>query len=605
MPFTELELFATPHVVSERRPDGTMLLRSAKPLGDALPSVAHAFRRGAAAHPERRLASQRDGDGWRDISWGEAARASAGLAQWLLDSGLGGDRPLMVLSGNSIEHLLITLGAFQAGVPVLPVSTAYSLLSRDHERLRWIAGVCRPGLVFADDAAAYRSALDDVRSLVPLQAVSRGDREGAVRLDEMTATTPGQAAAEAFSAIGHDTVAKLLFTSGSTGRPKGVLNTHGMMCTNQRALGQIWPFLEVEPPTLVDWLPWSHTFGGNHNLNQVLAYGGTLYIDDGRPAPALFERTVQALRHAPPTVYYNVPAGYALLAPRLERDREFADAFFSRLRFMFYAAAALPDALWSRLRALADRIADQPVPLTASWGTTETAPAATSAHFSGARCGCIGVPIPGVTLKLVPRDDKLEIRVSGPNVTPGYCRDPDATARAFDEEGFYRTGDAVQFVDPHDPTQGLMFDGRLAEDFKLVTGTWVHVGSLRIRLVSTAGVLTDAVICGHDREFVAALAWLDQPEAKRVLGRVDDVPLNDPDLIAHMSAALRRLNAGAGSSTRIERLLLLADPPDMDAGEITDKGYVNQRAVRERRADAVALLLADPVAGPVITPHTT
>jgi feruloyl-CoA synthase len=215
------------------------------------------------------------------------------------------------------------------------------------------------------------------------------------------------------------------------------------------------------------------------------------------------------------------------------------------------------------------------------------------------------VPIPGVTLKLVPRDDKLEIRVSGPNVTPGYYRDPDATARAFDEEGFYRTGDAVQFVDPHDPTQGLMFDGRLAEDFKLVTGTWVHVGSLRIRLVSTAGVLTDAVICGHDREFVAALAWLDQPEAKRVLGRVDDVPLNDPDLIAHMSAALRRLNAGAGSSTRIERLLLLADPPDMDAGEITDKGYVNQRAVRERRADAVALLLADPVAGPVITPHTT
>jgi feruloyl-CoA synthase len=383
-----------------------------------------------------------------------------------------------------------------------------------------------------------------------------------------------------------------------------VVNTHRMMCTNQRALGQIWPFLEVEPPTLVDWLPWSHTFGGNHNLNQVLAYGGTLYIDDGRPAPALFERTVQALRHAPPTVYYNVPAGYALLAPRLEEDREFAEAFFSRLRFMFYAAAALPDALWSRLRALADDIADHPVPLTASWGTTETAPAATSAHFPGARCGCIGVPIPGVTLKLVPHDDKLEIRVSGPNVTPGYFRDHEATARAFDEDGFYRTGDAVRFVDPHDPTQGLMFDGRLAEDFKLVTGTWVHVGSLRTRLVSAAGVLTDAVICGHDREFVAALAWLNQPEAKRVLGRVDDVPLDDPDLIAHVSAALRRLNAGTGSSARVERLLLLADPPDMDAGEITDKGYVNQRAVRERRADAVALLLADPVAAPVITPHT-
>jgi feruloyl-CoA synthase len=600
MPLTEVELFAPPHVVAEPRPDGSVVLRSAERLRDAPRSVAHVLRRGAAERPERVLVAERDGDDWRSTTWRDAARASAGVAQWLLDHGFRADRPVMVLSGNSTDHLMLMLGAFQAGVPVLPISTAYSLLSRDHERLRWIAALCRPGLVFADDADAYRSALDDLRGDVPLQVVSRGDRDGAVRLDEMTATTPGRAAEEALAAVGPDTVAKLLFTSGSTGRPKGVVNTHRMLCTNQQALAQIWPFLEREPPTLVDWLPWSHTFGGNHNLNQVLTFGGTLFVDDGRPAPALFERTVGALRHARPTIYYNVPAGYALLAPRLETDRELAEAFFARLRFMFYAAAALPEALWTRLRAVADDVAEHPVPLTASWGTTETAPAATSAHFTGARCGCIGVPIPGTTLKLVPQDEKLEIRVAGPNVTPGYFADPAATAAAFDEEGFYRTGDAVRFVDAGDPAQGLMFDGRLAEDFKLATGTWVHVGAVRTRLVSEARVLSDAVICGHDSETVGALAWLNQAEASRVLNRDTDVETTDPELVAHLASALRRCNDAAGSATRVERLLLLTEPPDIDAGEITDKGYINQRAVRERRVDAVASLLAEDVDDVVI-----
>jgi feruloyl-CoA synthase len=366
-----------------------------------------------------------------------------------------------------------------------------------------------------------------------------------------------------------------------------------MLCSNPQSLGQICPFLRREPPVLVDWLPWSHTFGGNHNLGQVLAFGGTLYIDDGKPAPQLFERTVDALRQHQPTVYYNVPAGFALLAPRLEQDPELAERFFSRLRFMFYAAAALPEALWERMRALADAVADRTIPLTSSWGATESAPAATSAHFAGSRCGCIGVPLPGVTVKLAPDGDKLEIRLKGPNITPGYHANPEATTAAFDDEGFYRTGDAVRAVNPDDPSEGLMFDGRIAEDFKLVTGTWVTVGRLRAGLVSeSGGLLGDAVITGHDRDYAAALAWVNQLEARRAFG--EDVALDDPRLREHLTDALRRLNTGAGSASRVERLLLLDEQPDLDAGEITDKGYVNQRRVVDRRADAVARLYARP-----------
>ena len=396
-------------------------------------------------------------------------------------------------------------------------------------------------------------------------------------------------------------MAKILFTSGSTGQPKGVINTHRMLCSNQRALGQIWPFLQSEPPVLVDWLPWSHTFGGNHNLNQVLAFGGTLYIDDGRPAPQLFERTIAALREVPPTAYYNVPAGYALLTPRLESDPEFAKIFFSRLRLMLYAAAALPEDLWRRLRAVADAVADHDVPLTASWGTTESAPGATSAHFADARCGCIGVPLPGVTIKLVPHEDRYEIRLRGPNITPGYHDNAAATATAFDDEGFYKTGDAVRMLEEDRPAAGLMFAGRLAEDFKLNTGTWVRVGALRTALVSNARVLTDAVIAGHDRGFVAALAWVNQAEAAAVCGTAGPVALDHPALRSHLSRALGELSAGQGSAGRVERLLLLADPPDIDAGEITDKGYINQRRVLERRSQDVARMFATPCPGDVIT----
>jgi feruloyl-CoA synthase len=589
-----MNVFAPPSVVVERRDDGAMLLRASQELGEYAPSLAHLFREHAAEHPDRVLAAQRADDGWMRLAWGQARARADAVAQALLDARLGPDRPLMILSGNSLEHLTMALGAHTAGVPVLPISTAYSLQSSDHDRIRSIAQRCSPGMVFADDADAFRAALDAVAAPDRAEVVVRGEREGALRFDELAVTTAGADVEQAFARVGPDAVVKLLFTSGSTGAPKGVINTNRMLCSNQQALGQVWPFLRVEPPVLVDWLPWSHTFGGNHNLGQVLAFGGTLYIDDGKPAPERFERTVAALREVPPTVYYNVPAGYALLAPRLEDDRDLASAFFSRLRFMFYAAAALPEPLWERLRAIADEVADHPVPLTAAWGTTETAPGVTTAHFASARCGCIGVPLPGVSVKLVPDDDKLEIRVKGPNVTPGYVDEPELTAEAFDEDGFYRSGDAVRLVDESDAAQGLLFDGRLSEDFKLVTGTFVRVGKLRTALVAAAGVLRDAVLAGEGQECVAAVGWLDEQAARRECGLEGEVRLDDPGLRDHLADALRQLNDGAGSASRVTRLLLLDEPPSIDAGEITDKGYVNQRAVLDRRSEAVERLFREP-----------
>ena len=523
--------FARPDIAIERRSDGTVILSSRHPVGAYEESVPAVLRARAAEHPDRPLAAQRDRDDrWVELSYGEARSKADALAQAFVDLGLGPDRPVMILSGNSVEHLLVTLAGYTAGVPVAPISVAYSLMSADHARIRSIAALVEPGLVFADDAGAFGAALDAVAPRGAETLIARGDRPGALRLDDLLATAPGATLDDAFAAVDADTTAKLLFTSGSTAVPKGVINTHRMLCSNQAMVRQTWPFLASEPPILVDWLPWSHTFGANHNLNIVLFNGGTMYIDDGKPAPPLFPRTLAALRDIAPTVYFNVPAGFALLAPALERDDDLARHFFSRLRFMFYAGAALPEALAIRLGELAARVADHDVPLTSSWGTTETAPGATSAHFTGAAMGCIGVPIPGVSIKLAPEGEKLEIRVAGPNVTPGYYRAPELTAAAFDEEGYYRSGDAGRLVDEDDPNQGVLFDGRVAENFKLMTGTWVTAGTLRLALLSAARVLSDAVICGHDREYVAALAWVNQAEARKLLASDDDVALDDPEL---------------------------------------------------------------------------
>ncbi|MFZ1996862.1 MAG: feruloyl-CoA synthase [Solirubrobacteraceae bacterium] len=600
-PLLELQTFLPPDIEIDRRDDGSMVLRARGAPADAEASIPAVLARRAIEHPDRPLAAQRDSeDGWITLSYGEAERSSRALAAAFTQLGLGPGKPLMILSGNSLEHLLVSLGAYAAQVPVMPISVAYSLMSADHARIKAIADLTEPGLVFADDAGAFGGALDALAPAASRALVARGERDGALRLDDLLAIDPSEQAGAAGDP-GPDTVAKLLFTSGSTGIPKGVVNTHRMLCSNQAMLQTIWPFLADEPPIMVDWLPWSHTFGANHNLNLALFNGGTIYIDDGKPAPALFPRTIAALTDIPPTLYFNVPAGYALLAPALENDARLAARFFSRLRFMFYAAAALPDALATRLRKLASDHADHEVPLTSSWGTTETAPCATSMHYLGAPTGCIGVPIPGCTIKLAPVGDRLEIRVKGPHVTPGYFRAPELSRAAFDEDGFYRSGDAVRLIDEQDPNQGLLFDGRIAENFKLLTGTWVAAGALRTGLISAAGVLSDAVICGQDAGYVAAMAWVNQAEARRLTGATEDVALDDARLRSHLARALRTLNADAGSASRIERLLLLAEPPSLDAGEITDKGYLNQGRTLQCRAAEVARLYAEPAASDVIS----
>jgi len=580
------DTFAPPEISAERREDGTIVLTSRVALTEWEPSITAVLRKRAAEHPDRPLATHRGAA----LTYGEARQRSDALARVFVELGLGPDKPVMILSGNSLEHLLVSLAAYAARTPVMPISVAYSLMSSDHARIKAIADVTTPGLVFADDAAQFGPALDALTSHVPQTLVARGDREGALRLSETIDRAGGPLDADPSP----NAIAKLLFTSGSTGSPKGVINTHRMLCSNQAMLKANWPFLSDEPPVLVDWLPWSHTFGGNHNLNLALFNGGTIHIDDGRPVPPLFPRTLAALRDVPPTLYFNVPAGYALLAPALENDAALAERFFSRLRFMFYAAAALPEALATRMLALSARHADHDVPLTSSWGTTETSPAATTAHFPNPPAGCIGVPYPGTAIKLAPVAGKLEIRVSGPIVTPGYYRHPELTAATFDEDGFYRSGDAVKLVDEHDPNKGLMFDGRIAENFKLVTGTWVAVGTLRTRLLSIAGILSDAVIAGHDAEYVTALAWVNQAEA----------PGDQAALREHLAQALVKLNQDSGSASRVERLLLLDTPPSLDAGEITDKGYLNQRRCLECRADEVARLYADPPDAAIITSVT-
>ncbi|MGH3400850.1 MAG: AMP-binding protein, partial [Streptosporangiaceae bacterium] len=480
------------------------------------------------------------------------------------------------------------------------------LQSRDHARLKAIADLIRPGAVFADNAGPFGPALDALGAVPAI--VSSGTRPGAEPLAALLATEPGTEVKAAFAALGPGAVAKILFTSGSTCTPKGVLNTHRMLAANQQMISQVWPFLAAERPVIVDWLPWSHTFGGNHNVNMMITAGGTVYVDAGRPAAGLFAQTIENLADVPPTVYFNVPAGYAQLVPALEADPAFAACFFSRLRLMFNAAAALPADLRARLAALAQQVTGHPIPVTASWGATETGPAVTAAHYDFADARCIGVPLPGAEVKLVPAEDGYEIRARGPMVTPGYLGRPDLTAQALDPGGFYRSGDAAAPADPADPDAGLVFRGRIAEDFKLTTGTFVRVGAVRAALLSAAPVLADAVITGENREQAGALAWLNPVEASRVLG---ELPSPEGELISHpalgelLAAALAGHNQAVGSAARVERLLIMARPADLDAGEITDKGYVNQRRVLDRRAGLVDLLYADPVTDGVIVAAST
>jgi feruloyl-CoA synthase len=595
----------------ERRPDGAMVVRSPRALEPYPEKLTERLVHWAQAAPERIFLAQRDRAGaWRSVTYGHAFASVRAIAAALLTRELSPERPIAILSGNDIEHGLLGLAAMHVGVPYAPISVPYSLVSRDFKKLKAIIEILTPGLVFAADGTAFADAIAatvpaDVE--VAVTAKPAADRR-MTPFAEFTGARPTTAVEAAHAKVGAGTVAKILFTSGSTGQPKGVINTQEMLCANQAMIRGGLAFVgDGEPPVLVDWLPWNHTYGSNHNFGLVLDCGGSLYIDEGKPIPGAIEATARNLRDIATTIYFNVPKGFEMLLPHLAEDRALRERFFSRLKVMFYAGAGLSQPVHDAFQELAVETTGERIMFLTSLGSTETAPAALACSWEAEQIGNIGLPLPGLELKLVPNEGKLETRMKGPNITPGYWRAPALTAAAFDEEGFYKIGDALKFVDAGEPAKGLLFDGRIAEDFKLATGTWVSVGPLRMAVITAcAPLVRDVVLAGPDRDEVAALIIPDV-EACRKLAPSLPADAAPAVVVAHpqvRQAFARFLDAlsdpGRGTSARIGRAILLAEPPSLDVGEVTDKGSINQRAVLAHRAALVEELYAEPAAANVI-----
>jgi feruloyl-CoA synthase len=606
-PFADIR-FAAPRVDVRTLPDGGMVLRSPQRLEPYCRNLGDMLEHWGAETPEAIFLAERAGQGWRRISYGETLQSVRAIAQALIERKLSVERPVVILSDNSIDHGLVAFAAMHVGIPVAPVSPAYSLMSKDFGKLKYALELIEPGLIFVADATPFATALKAVDLKGAELVTSSPAPEGilATPLRDLLNIRTTAAVQSAREKVGPDTIAKILLSSGSTDMPKGVITTQRMLCSNQQAIYQLWPFLSEQPPVLIDWLPWNHTFGGSFCLNLVLRHGGTMYIDDGKPAPHLIGKTLANLREISPTVYFNVPRGYDMLLPHLEKDEALRSTFFRHLDMLFYAAAALPPALWGRLEDVAIKARGVRVPMIAAWGATETAPGATIVHFPIERAGYIGLPIPGCEIKLVPNSGRLEIRARGHNITPGYWKRPDLTQNAFDEEGFFKTGDGGRFAEPEKPEMGLEFDGRLSEDFKLTSGTWVNVGSVRVRAVSAGSpVIQDAVVTGHNQDEIGLLVFPNLDGCRSLCADIPaDAPLarliGDPRVRARIEDALRKLaEESSGGSTLPTRVLLLDEPPSIDANEITDKGYINQRAVLMRRAALVERLHA-PVPDPEV-----
>jgi feruloyl-CoA synthase len=588
----------------ETRADGSTLVRSTEALRWFPTRLTDCLEQWAQSAPDRTFVARREhGGAWRRISYAHMLERAQAVGQALLDLGLSAERPLAILSGNDIEHVTLALGALWAGVPYVPVSTAYSLVSQDYGKLRHILGAVTPGLVYANDTA-YTKAID---ATVP-RDVTRVI--GANEFERLLAATPSPTLAAAHAAVGPDTIAKLLFTSGSTKAPKGVMTTHRMMCANQQMIRQCLGFLADEPPVLVDWLPWNHVFGGSHNVGIALYNGGTLYIDDGKPTPSGMAETLRNLREISPTIYFNVPKGLEEIATAMDSDTLLRNTLFKRCKAIMFAGAALSQPVWDKLHAHAQAATGERVRVITGLGMTETAPSCTFAVGTNVASGHIGLPVPGVEAKLAPVDGKLEIRFRGPNVMPGYWRAPEQSAEAFDDEGFYRTGDAVKWIDAADPQRGLLFDGRTAEDFKLSTGTFVSVGPLRAKIIQAADpCVQDAVITGLNRDEVGALLFPRADECRRLAVLPASTPLpevlHDARVRTFFQTLADRLwRESTGSATRVARLHVLAEPPSIDKGEVTDKGSINQRAVLAQRGALVQAMYEGRAADPfVILPH--
>ena len=590
-------LFAEPAVKVETRADGTLVLDTPMALEPYARCVGEYLEHWGGQTPERDFLLERGPQGgWQGVTYGQALNQVRRIAGWLLQHHKRPDHPVCVLTDNSVEHGLIMLACMHVGIPYTAVSPAYSLVSKDHAKLKNLIERLDPEFIYVGGVQRFLPALKSIEGLHNATLiVSEHDTrpEGALRFSQLLQGVDGPAVDEAYRQVGPDTIAKILFTSGSTGYPKGVLNTQRMMCASQQAKRQVWPFLAEHPPVLLDWLPWNHTFGGNHNFNLILANGGTLYLDGGKPLPGLFDQSVQNLRDVTPTLYLNVPRAFDMLLPVLRSDAELRRTFFSRLQVIFYAAAALPQHLWDGLIELSKQELGYAVPMVTAWGSTETSPLATDCHYQADRSGVIGLPVPGVSIKLVPSGDKLEVRIKGPVITPGYFKQPDETAKAFDEEGFYRIGDAAKFADPDNPAAGLMFDGRVSEDFKLTTATWVSVGALRVKGIEMlAPAVQDIVVTGHDRDSVGFLIFPNVAACRKLAGLSEDASAEQvaahPAVVEHITRGLQAMRSqGTGSSTFADRAAILVTPPAVDSGEITDKGYINQSAVLRARAALV------------------
>jgi feruloyl-CoA synthase len=591
-------------IAVERRPDGVIVLKSRIPLKPYEKHIPSSLAKWAKERPDRTWLAQRTGADrqWRKLSYGEAKRTVDALTQGLLDLKLKPGSPVAILSGNSIEHALMTMAAMQARLPAAPVSPAYSLMSHDHVKLKYLFDLIKPDVVMVQDGPTFEKALMaiDLDGVTVIHVARPCEGIESIAFAELAATPVTADVEESLAQITPDTVGKLLFTSGSTGMPKAVINTQGMMCANAAMMMQVRPRDPNAPQaTYLDWMPWNHTMGGNAVFNPVLTEGGSLYIDDGRPMPGMIEETLRNLHEISPTYYANVPAGYAALAAAMEKDDALCRSFFKNLGLMAYGGARLPDDLYERMQALAVRATGERIVFYTGWGSTETAPTSTGTYWDTERVGLIGLPFPGVELKMVPVGSKYELRLRGVNVTPGYFGRPDLTRAAFDEEGFYCIGDAGVFVDPDDPVQGIIFAGRVVEDFKLTTGTFVHVGSLRTDGIAAATpIVQDALVTGQDRPFVGLLAWPNLHACRQITGNPDasyeDV-VRHPDVLACLKRGLEAHNKSTegASSMRIARAMLMIEPASIDGNELTDKGYINQRAGLERRAALVERLYAD------------